>query len=280
MSAFGGFGKPGQGAAVMTSEREIFAQGFESTRCFFKSACISGASRDAGNTPTTILRSGLLLGQITASGKFIQWDSTATDGSQNLAGILWKELRAQDFDANDTDRVFTIIQGMGLMQASQLLVKGTVLTSHADQYLARRHLAALGFWLDDDMNRAKAGQLMRTVAKAADYTVVAGDNGTLFTNTGAAALINFTLPTIAKGLKFSFYTTDNDGIKLTAATGDTLVVHNDAAADSIAFSTTGRSIGTRFEVEANEDATLWLVTPSIWNVADDGSTTSKATVVT
>lgn len=275
MSAFGGFAKPGQGAAIMTSEREIFAQGFESNRSFFKSACVSGVARDAGNSPTTILRSGLLLGQITSSGKFIQWDITATDGSQNLAGILWKELRATDFDANNTDRVFTIIQGMGLMQAAQLLIKGVALVGHADEFLARRSLAAMGFWLDDDMNRAQAGMLMRTVAKAADYTVLTSDNGTLFTNTGAAAKITFTLPAIKKGLKFSFYSTDNDGIKILASTADTIVAHNDVDIDYIDLATTGRNIGGRVDIEANEDASLWLATPYVWNIADDGSTTTK-----
>ena len=61
MSAYGGFGVPGQGAALMTTEREIIAYGMGVERCLVQSSIISGAARDAGNSPDTILRSGLCI---------------------------------------------------------------------------------------------------------------------------------------------------------------------------------------------------------------------------
>src|SRR5262245_32110794 len=60
----------------------------------------SGAARDAGNTVTTLLRSGLLLGKITASGLLKEWNPTGTDGSEVIYGVLGGMLHAQQNAAN------------------------------------------------------------------------------------------------------------------------------------------------------------------------------------
>ena len=53
---------------------------------------IAAAVRDSGSTPTTTLRRGLVVGKITASGKFAQYSNAATDGTGTAAGILVHEV--------------------------------------------------------------------------------------------------------------------------------------------------------------------------------------------
>ncbi len=250
MSSFGGFGVPGQGAAVMTAEREIFAQGFESYRSIFKSATIVGTARDAGNTPTTLLRPGLLLGKITATGKYKEWLATGTDGSQDIAGILWKDLRAQDFDANNVDRVFTVVQGLGVMQASQLLVQGVALVGATDEYLARRQLADAGFYLDDDPMGWLAGKGNRiSYETGTSDTLTAAQNGmTLFYDNAAAVAV--TLPAIKPGLEYVIIRAANEELVVSSPTADNIIVGNDLSADSVTFTTTGEQIGATVRVKS------------------------------
>lgn len=250
MSTFGGFGVPGQGAALMSADnREIFAQGFEATRSFYKSCLIDSSARDAVNSPTTLLRAGLLLGQITASGKFIQWDTAATDGTQNIAGVLKNETSVIDLSGTARSTVPpAIIQGLGLMNASQLLIKGSALVGHADEYLARRQLAQLGFWLDDDMSRSKAGLLPRFLnATGTTLTVTAAQNGTKFFLSNAAA-VAVTLPTLVVGLEYWFYRTADEEIVVASAAGDDIVVGNDLSADSVTITTAGQQIGQAIHI--------------------------------
>lgn len=121
---------------------------------------------------------------------------------------------------------------------------------------------------------AGVGGWNQVVAKTADYTVVAADNGTVFTTRGAVGAVNFTLPTIAAGLRYRFMNEAGQNMTITSVVADTLVVFNDLAADSIAFSTVAELIGGSFEIMANDDATKWLVFVNL------GSETQTPTVVT
>lgn len=113
----------------------------------------------------------------------------------------------------------------------------------------------------------------RVVAKTASYTVTIADNGTIFTNEGAGALVTFTLPDVAaaKGCHYKFFAADNDGIKVASAVGDILVVFNDAAADSVALSTSGDVIGGCFEVTST--GSLWLVEAHLYDSGVAGAQT-------
>ncbi|MGH9931697.1 MAG: head decoration protein, partial [Pyrinomonadaceae bacterium] len=261
MSGFGGFAIPGQGSASMTTEREIIAQGFDSRQCVFKSIVVDGASRDAGNTPTTVLRPGLLLAKETSSGQYSEWDADASDGSQYLGAVLWKELRAQDFDATNIDRHFTAIVGKAVLQASRLLIQGTAFTSHADQYLARRQLFAGGFVLDDDPFSYLAGQGDRfeTVTGTSD-TITADQNGmTLFYSSVSAVAI--TLPTLAPGLEFRFVrTADEEMVVASAGSNDDIICGGDAGADSVTWTTASQHIGAQVRFRSAYVATTlkWL----------------------
>lgn len=101
-------------------------------------------------------------------------------------------------------------------------------------------------------------------AKTASYTCLESDCGNLFTTTGASGAVTFTLPTAAAGnagLWYEFFNTVDQTMTVAAATGDTMVVFNDAAADSIALSTASEKIGTGIRVIS--DGSKWLVFVSL-----------------
>ncbi len=49
---------------------------------------VASTARDSGNTPTTTLRKGLVMGKITASKKYAEYDDAETDGTEVAVGIL------------------------------------------------------------------------------------------------------------------------------------------------------------------------------------------------
>lgn len=258
MTRLGGFGLPGMGTLDQTAHRELFWGGDGGKGLIlYRNAVIAGETRDAGNTPTTVLRPGLLLGLVTASGEYEEFDGDASDGSQNVAGVLETELKATDFDANNADRVCRIAV-RGPVRTSQLLIQGSAFDGHADEYLARRQMVAAGFQFDDDPFGYKAGA-PRTVHKITDYTVVADDNGTTFTLGTADG--TFTLPSVQPGLEFEFVNTADFELVVASADGDDMIVGNDAAADSVTFTTAGEQIGARVKVRGVyvNGTAKWLV---------------------
>lgn len=257
---------PGLDSVYSTYETE-FRWGGPPNRALITGGTIAAATIDAGASPTYRLRRGLVLGKITASAKWTQYSATATDGSQVAQGVLMVDLRMSD-----------ILSGSTADKQAWIMVGGPVLAGKLNGLDQKARSDMFGrFVFDDDYFGNRSGW-RDVIAKTANYTVTATDNGAIFTNQGASALVVFTLPTIAKGLRYLFYCEDNDGIRVSAATANTLVTHNDATADSATFSTTGRCIGAAIEVYANADATKWLSIPHIWNDADGGTTTSKVVV--
>jgi len=71
------------------------------------------------HTPTTTLRPGLVLGKITASGKYAQYDDGAADGTETAVGILKEEVNLLDANAaaQDTPGLMVI---HGYVDESQL----------------------------------------------------------------------------------------------------------------------------------------------------------------
>lgn len=56
----------------------------------------------------TTLSPGYVLGQLSATGKYVPYDNTVTDGAEAAAGILYDELVNDDAE-NAVDKVATII---------------------------------------------------------------------------------------------------------------------------------------------------------------------------
>lgn len=211
---------------------------------------IDGTARDSGNSPTTNLRPGLLLGQIAATGNLKQWSASATDGSQRVFGILATGIRMQDLDGNNVNR-FVPVTIAGPVQAAKLIG----LNDEARAQMRGR------FLFDDEGFSVGSPRTWSTeVAKTADYTVDDSDSGTLFTNTGALGAVIFTLPAIEAGLYFEFLAVADFGLTVASAEGDNMVTSNDASADSVGFVTGGDIIGGRVAIASNMAGTKWYVT--------------------
>jgi hypothetical protein len=107
------------------------------------------------------------------------------------------------------------------------------------------------------------------VTKAASYTVTAADSGAVFHTTGATGAVTFTLPAPASGLYYAFFNTVDQNMVITCGTTDVIVHLNDAAADSITFSTSSEKIGAACQVWS--DGAKWFA------VTHNGATATVAT---
>ncbi len=69
-----------------------------------RGVCIDKTARDAGNSgKTTTLRPGLVLGKISGTGKYAQYDPSANDGTEVATGILKDQVKVIDEDATAVD---------------------------------------------------------------------------------------------------------------------------------------------------------------------------------
>jgi hypothetical protein len=242
----GQFGMPGVSAAQTTYDAELLWGGDESRIPVLRqSGVISSTAADAGNTPTTLLRKGMLLGKITATGELKEWNPDGSDGSEQLTSVLPVEHYMVDGTGTAVDRFGPVIVSAPL-KASALLIEGSPLIGSADEYLARRELHDQGCVLDDDPQGFKAGTNRRFSTKITDYVVLADDNGQVFLAT--TANVTFTLPAIKAGLQFDFIRCSDHNLVVASAEGDNVIVGNDMTADSITYSTAGNRIGARVRV--------------------------------
>lgn len=255
----GNYVMPGQTTVRSTVENQFWFG--ERHQQLWTGMVLSGASRDSGNANTTILRSGMLLGKVTATGKVKEWNPTATDGSEHVFGILDIGMNTQRL-GSDQDKWLAYMMIGGTVKADRLLIPGQSnfgISGVASEYLVRAQMHRR-FLFSDKLEGNAFGGWRGVIAKTADYTVKEADNNVLFTNRGAAGAVNFTLPVTAKnGLRYMFYCVADQTLKVTAGTADTLITFNDAAADSVSYETAGDKIGGAFEVIG--DGTGWLVIP-------------------
>ena len=95
-------------------------------------------------------------------------------------------------------------------------------------------------------------------AVTASRVVEAAENGTLFEVTGGSG-VTFTLPAKAANLIYYFVNTVDQNMTVESAGSlDDIIAMHDAAADSIAFSTSSQKIGAVLCVFANHDASKWI----------------------
>lgn len=105
----------------------------------------------------------------------------------------------------------------------------------------------------------------KTNGVGSPYSVLSTESGYTFTNEGASAKVYLSLPTAVAGYTYSFYCQDVDGLRVTAASGDTIRLDNavSAAAGYIETST----IGAFFTMRA-VNATEWVcyASTAVYNI--------------
>lgn len=101
--------------------------------------------------------------------------------------------------------------------------------------------------------------------KTSNHTVSIADTGKILTNRGAGAAITFTLPraATARNVSVIIYVVADQSVTVQAEQAGELIVFNDAAANSVAYSTLGEKVGGAFF--CNCDGTSWLITPWNWS---------------
>lgn len=245
LGLFGNFGIPGFLSEYVTQVSDV--EWGNTARRQFRPAVISGATRDAGNTPTTLLRPGLILAATTAlPDTLIPWAPTATDGSQHIKAVL---IDGQDtqFAGSNADRYIGALYA-GNVKASKLIVPGQSsagLSGQTYEYVAY-NLMRENFRFDTP-SPVPPGRWRRVRTVTADYTVTAADSGTMFVSRGTGAVV-FTLPTLLEALEFGFFNAVDYDMTVASATTGKLITFNDIAANSVAFSTSGEKIGGSLEI--------------------------------
>lgn len=152
MSLTSQFGAPGQSQAIFSTSEEILWGG-DVTRIpiLQRQVVIDGTARDEGNLQSPVLRQGLLMGRVTATGKLKEYNPAAADGSEVVYGVLGIEILTQDVLSNvDRDAVAPVVV-LGPIRASKMLIQGQPMVGNADEVAARASLNRRGaFFLDDE----------------------------------------------------------------------------------------------------------------------------------
>ncbi len=224
---------------------------------------IDGTARDAGNTGyTNVLRPGLLLGRVSGTKKYKQYDPTATDGTQNVAAVLMHAVKVQ-MDSTDRDRFmgYVLIRGGVRSKGIQLASSSSDgIVGNASEWVIRRQMDTRFIFDDRPEGYALSNNFMDL--SAATLTLTEAMVGVEVFCTGTTAK-TITLPASPKrGLRYTVYNTDNGNLTLTCATADIIIGLNDTAADSVALSTANELTGGSFEIIGT--GTKWMVVPRLW----------------
>jgi len=193
---------------------------------------ISGAARDAGHSTTTILRPGLLMGVVTATKLWKEWNPSGTDGSQWIRGVLMNAVQTQRAGSNQNRLVGRIAQ-FGDFKGAQLLIPGEStygIVGKDSEFLVRDGLIGQ-FRLDD----FQANQI-RTSIITADTTLDYTYHGALITNLGAGASVALTLPTPRPGFRLRFLTAAAYTMVLNSSASNEFIPQSGTPATSVTLS--------------------------------------------
>lgn len=248
---------PGITTLSQTSEKEI--QFSKVGERFYHPNIIASTAVDAGNTPTTTLRAGLIMGRITSSKLLKEWNPDGTDGSELIAGILMEDQKMLDYLGSVEVKGSSPILAAGCVKAAQLLIEGTVFTSSAAEQHARTLMKSRFVFDDDLVMKVPFWTMTRELIVTGDTTVTAAQNGTLFVVSGGTG-VTFTLPTPTDGLTYEFINLDDQNMAVASAgSNDDIVFKNDTGADSLTFSTMSEKKGARLRVRYSGVVSKWFV---------------------
>lgn len=237
---------PGMGVPVETFEA---AYTWGPYPRYFTGAYIGSTAADPGNTPTWELRPGLLMGKQTSGGTWVNYNPTATDGSNIAAGVLTLGLRMQDILTGVNTTKFYAIMVSGGVQAAKLIGLDNQ---------ARAQMSKV-FIFDDNLAGNAQYPFLQWQNKTANYSVLSTDNLTIFTTLGATGEVDFTLPPIANGYYFGFNNEAAQTMKVISNEGGNIIAKNNLTATSVAYSTGGSQIGAGFYIYSNAAGTKWIV---------------------
>ncbi len=260
ISHYGGL--PGISAISQTTEREVW-WGREEMLLYSMNKVIDSTTVDAGNTPTTELRAGLLLGENDSDNNLHDFDPDAADGTENVYGVLLRDLNMLDVDGVVEDKYGHVLVG-GPLKAADVFIEGTALTSSADEFMARKQMEGR-FTFDDVLQKrfgALGGAFSNVVETGTTHTPGVNESGSRFIYTNAAS-VTVTLPTIHNGLVYEFLRQGDEELVVTSGEGDNVIVGNDLSADSITFTSAGEHIGALVRVEGiriSSGTLKWLMT--------------------
>lgn len=238
---------PGQ-QAILETFQSAFCWGPHEMLLVTGNGVIYSGALDPTNTPTTQLRVGLVLGQITSTQQWTNYSATATDGSQIAAGVLPISLSTLTLAGTTQTLFYGIVVGGPLIAANLI-----GLDPQARQQM-RSH-----FIFDDDFPGAYTSVWRSMVSKTTSYSIVAADNGTQFNNTGSVGSITLTLPPIAAGYNFGVLVTAGQNVLVTSTEGTNIVGPNNASASTIAIQTPGDLIGGSLRFYTNPAGTKWYM---------------------
>lgn len=144
-----GFATPGVGTGY-TSQANQFIWGGPKAEVIEMGYQIDPAARDAGSSITTILRPGLAMGKVTATGLLKQLDVTAVDGTANFVGFIKEECPLID----SMGRALALGALVPLIikapvKAKKILYLGVTMIGHANEAAVRSRLRPR-FLLDDE----------------------------------------------------------------------------------------------------------------------------------
>lgn len=111
---------------------------------------ITGEYTDSGAGST--LEAGLLMGKIKATGKLVELDPTASDGSQNLVGVLFLGISESVTVAASATETLTLINKGRVAEAKLVMPSGVTLddaiTADVMDRTVRDYANALGLILE------------------------------------------------------------------------------------------------------------------------------------
>lgn len=102
--------------------------------------------------------------------------------------------------------------------------------------------------------------------KTTNYGVLLADNGTQFSNSGAAGAVTFTLPALAPNYRFAFHVAADQNLVVQTAAADNgkLIAPGNALASSVAFQTPGLRVGGYVVLYTGAGGTAWA---ALWHGA-------------
>ena len=230
---------PGFSAIIETEEAQLWASGPDNNhKRFLRRMTIKSTVTDSGNSPTSTLRAGNLISVKDSDGLGYKYSATATDGTQNVNGVLEKHLSMLDKNGTAENK-FTKILTAGILKNYSADLVGV-------DNAAMAVLLRIGFTVAGAPHGSSF--LLHPRAryfKTADYTVVAADHGCMFV--AATNAVNFTLPdlaTVGRGWSAMFYNSVDASMVITGA-ADT-ILFGDAGgglSTTLTYSTANKKIG-------------------------------------